>query len=165
MSSAVFRLLTPSLVIALAIGACTGCYATKVWQGDKGDDVAALQPGVTRATAEAVLGAPMRAWTASTNIRYATYEYYAGTPGSSRGFILTIFSFGVIEIGYALNLVQYPDPGPMGRWMMVWDRVVLAYDQRDVILGIFDEFDDLPPDGRSGQHKWKPVQTVFGELR
>jgi len=153
------------MVIALAIGACTGCYATKVWQGDKGDDVAALQPSATRANAEAVLGAPMRSWTSPTNIRYATYEYYAGIPGSSSGFFFAIFSFGGTEIGYALNLLQYPDPGPMGRMMMVWDRVVLAYDHRDVILGIFDEFDDLPSDGRSGQHKWRPVHTVFGELR
>ena len=39
----------------------------------------------------------------------------------------------------------------------VTDRIVTSYDDRAVVLGVFDEFDELPPDGRSGPRLWKRV--------
>ena len=157
------RHLAPCLVIGITVFASMGCYATKVWKGDKGVDVTTLQPSTTRANAETILGSPVRSWTSPTSIRYATYEYYAGTPPNPWGGVLWVLldigSLGVIEIGYALNMVHYPEP-----WdPMIWDRVVLSYGDHDAILGIFDEFDDLPLDGRSGQRKWGPEHTVSGK--
>jgi hypothetical protein len=155
----VLRFLAHWLLVFITIFSLMGCYAIQIWKGDKRVDITALQPGVTRANAEAILGSPVRSWTSPTNIRYATYEYYAGTPPNPRMGVTWVFldigSLGVIEIMYALGLVPFP-----ASWDgMTWDRKVLSCDDR-VVLGIFDEFDELPLDGRSGQHKWGPDSTV-----
>jgi hypothetical protein len=34
-------------------------------------------------------------------------------------------------------------------------QVLVSYDDQDVILGVFDEFDELPNDGRSGPRQWR----------
>lgn len=115
------------LLILIMVSSSTGCYPMKLAKGDKGVDVTSIQPGVTRMKAETALGPPMRRWV-STSIRHATYEY-------------------------KLGLVPYHLP--IGD-QYIRDRIVLSYDDRDVILGIFNEFDDLPPNGRSGPHRWGP---------
>jgi hypothetical protein len=150
----VLRFLAHWLLVFITIFSLMGCYAIQVWKGDKRVDITALQPGVTRANAEAILGSPVRSWTSPTSIRYATYEYYAGTPPNRWS------DLGFLDIGkwrhrdcVALGLVPASWDG------MTWDRKVLSCDDR-VVLGIFDEFDELPLDGRSGQHKWGPDSTV-----
>ena len=50
----------------------------------------------------------------------------------------------------AFGLGRNPLPNIYG----IRDRIVLSYDNRDVTRGIFDEFDELPPDGQSGPRRW-----------
>jgi hypothetical protein len=120
--------------------------------GEKGADVTAIQPGVTRAKAEAILGQPVREWIAPTGIRYTIYSYDAGRP--PRMFFAVAYLFldlstvGISELMIASNEEKPPALDH------ITDRVVLSYDARDVILGLFDEFDTLPPDGRSSPRRW-----------
>ena len=120
-----------SWLILIVVSSSTGCYSMELAKGDRGVDVTSIQPGVTRMKAETALGHPVQSWV-STGIRYATYEYH-------------------------LDLV------PWNRRRgdrSIRDRIVLSYDDRAVILGIFDEFDELPPDGRSGIRRWESAFTV-----
>jgi hypothetical protein len=131
----------------------TGCFAVKLAKGEKGTDVTGIQPGVTQANAEAILGHPVRKWTSSTGIRYTTYYYDAGLPpnmpDAAAAVIVDLITVGIFELVVAIN-----EPKP---WILDHhtDVVVISYDNRAVVLGIFDEFDELPPDGRSGSRRWK----------
>ncbi len=121
------------LLVFLMVFSLTGCYPTKAAKEEKQVDVIAIQPGVARANAEGALGTPVRSWTSPSGIRYATYEYQLANP--------------------ALGLGPYLSK-------LIRDRIILSYDDRDIILGIFNEFDELPLDGRSGQRKWGPEGMV-----
>lgn len=146
-------LFLPALVVLLMVSFSTGCFAVKLAKGEKGADVTGIQPGVTRANAEAILGPPVRKWTSSTGIRYTTYYYDAGRPPNMPdavgAVIMDLITAGIFEFVVAVN-----EPKP---WILdhITDRIVTSYDDRAVVLGIFDEFDELPPDGRSGPRRWK----------
>jgi len=145
-------LFLPALVVLLMMSFSTGCVAVKLAKGDKGTDVTGIQPGVTRANAEAILGPPVREWTSSTGIRYTTYHYDAGLPpnmpDAAAAGILDLITVGIFEFVVAINA----KPGILDHHT---DVVVISNDDRAVVLGIFDEFDELPPDGRSGPRRWK----------
>jgi len=145
-------LILPALVVLLMVSFSTGCLAVKMAKGEKGADVTAIQPGVTRATAEAILGPLVREWTSSSGIRYRTYSYDAGRPPNMTeavaAVILDLVFFCMFELQAAIN----GEPPPFDH---LTDRIVTSYDDRAVVLGIFDEFDELPPDGRSGPRRWK----------
>ncbi|MEO6308247.1 MAG: hypothetical protein ABIO96_06940 [Nitrospiraceae bacterium] len=131
----------------------TGCFAVKLAKGEKGVNVTGIQPGVTRANAEAILRPPVREWTSSTGILYTTYYYDAGRPSNmpeaAAVAIVDVISVGMFELVVAIN-EQQP-------WTLdhITERIVISYNDRAVVLGIFDEFDELPPDGRSGFRRWK----------
>jgi hypothetical protein len=145
-------LILPALVVLLMMSFSTGCFAVKLAKGENGTDVTGIQPGVTRANAEAILGPPVREWTSSTGIRYTTYYYDAGRPpnmpDAAAAGILDLITVGIFEFVVAINAKP---------WILDHhtDVVVISYDNRDVVLGIFDEFDELPPDGRSGPRRWE----------
>lgn len=131
-----------SLVLILATPACS---AVDIARGESGLDVSGIQPGITRAEVENLLGTPQRTWVSEQGIRYATYEFDAGVAGEGAG-------------GAAAAI--FMDVATVGVWELFWPsmkkdqprttgRVVISYDDRDVVLGLFDEFDELPPDGRS----------------
>lgn len=144
------------LLILLLVCSLSGCYAMKLAKGEKGINVTILQPGVTRAKAETILGHPVRSW-ASAGIRYATYEYYAGTPPRPSDAVAIVFldllTLGMPEI---MDGLGRPLPNIYG----IRGRMVLSYDNRDVTRGIFDEFVELPPDGQSGPRRWGSESTV-----
>lgn len=149
------RLHLALLIMALAC-TWTGCTAVRLATGGGGAAVAPIQPGTARAAAEGILGSPVREWTSPTGIRYATYQYDAGWPPDVPEAIavafLDLISLGLIE--YA----ERRDGNPSIRRAAARRtsaRVVVSYDHRDMILGIFDEFAELPPDGRSGRRKWR----------
>jgi hypothetical protein len=139
-------------VVLLLVSFLTGCFAVKLVKGEKGADVTGIQPGVTRANAEAILGPPVRKWTSSTGIRYTTYYYDAGLPpnmaDAAGAVLMDLMTVGIFELVVAIN--KKP-------WILdhIVDGVVISYDNRDVVLGILDEFDELPPDGRSGPRRWE----------
>ena len=146
-------LILPALAILLMVSFSTGCFAVKLAKGEKGADVTAIQPGVTRANAEPILGPPVREWTSSSRIRYTTYYYDAGRPPNMPDAvgvgILDLVTVGIFEFVVAINEATRPLDH------ITYGRIVISYDNRDVVLGIFDEFDELPPDGRSGPRRWK----------
>lgn len=146
-------LFLPALVALLLVPFSTGCFAVKFATGEKGIDVTGIQPGVTRANAEAILSPPVREWTSSTGIRYTTYSYDAGRPPNMPEAVAAVI-MDVISVGIFELIVAIKEPKP---WTLdhITGRVVISYDDRAVVLGIFDEFDELPPDGRSGPQRWK----------
>ena len=150
-------LILPALVVLLMVFFSTGCFAVKLAKGEKGADVTAIQPGVTRANAEAILGPPVREWTSSSRIRYTTYYYDAGRPPNMSDAvavgILDLVTVGIFEFVVAINEATQPLDH------ITYGRIVISYDNRDVVLGIFDEFDELPPDGRSGPRRWKRASS------
>ena len=143
------RVLGCVLALILSAGGA-GCAVVRVARGEPGVDVRSVQPGVARTEAEAILGPPLRQWVSATGIRYCTYEYDAGRPpsvGEAVGWvILDVVMFGIFE----LVALWMPPEKVFGKNSSA--RLVLSYDERDVVLGVFNEFDELPPDGRSEPH-------------
>jgi len=132
----------------------TGCVATQLAVGEKGADLAAIQPGVTRANAETLLGTSVKEWVSATGIRYASYNYDAGHPPRIFEAVLFLTGGPMVELVY---LARYFS-GTMKEdqfFQHIMARIVIAYDDRDVVLGLFDEFDPLPPDSRSDPRRWE----------
>ena len=126
---------------------CAGCTAVQLAAGDKGSDVTKIQPGITRPEAEAVLGSAIKEWKSPTGVIYRTYQYDGGRPTNMSDAIavglLDVMTLGIVEAVIAMG----PDTMEKKR---TTSRVVISYDDHDVIIGVFDEFDELPADGRSG---------------
>jgi hypothetical protein len=122
--------------------------AVQLAVGEKGVDLTKIQPGVTRANAETLLGPAVKEWVSPTGIRYATYNFDAGRPPRIVQAVLFLTGGPMPELVY---LVRYfsgtINDAPFFERIM--DRIVIAFDDRDVVLGLFNEFDPLPPDGRS----------------
>src|SRR5690348_8938400 len=68
------------LLAFAAAQACAGCGAITLARGTPGIDVSEIQPGVTRAQAEAVLDKPQKDWMSREGVHYFTYEYDTGRP-------------------------------------------------------------------------------------
>jgi hypothetical protein len=141
-----------ALITALAM--LTGCVVVRSWRGEKGADVSQVQPGAKRAVAETALGLPLEEWVSQAGIRYALYEYNAGIPphpgDAVTAALLDVVTFGIFEFITYKN-TGWRHPGEYDRRRA---KIVIAYDARAVILGIFGEADELPPDGRSGPYQW-----------
>lgn len=147
-----------ALIAALA-STFTGCTVAQLAGSDQGTDLTAIQPGITRAQAEAVLGTALKEWKSAPGVIYRMYQYDAGRPpliGDAVAFgIMDVISLGAIEAFAAYgNLTD--DPHSLKKYMdarRTTARVVISYDERDIVLGVFDEFEELPADGRSGPRK------------
>jgi hypothetical protein len=146
------------LIAAFAM--LTGCVVVRSLRGEKGPDFSQLQPGVKRAVVEAALGQPLNEWVSPTDVRYALYDYNAGIPShpgdAATAALLDVVTFGIFEI------ITYKNSGwrHPGEYDRRRPKVVIAYDARDVILGIFDEGAELPEDGRSGLYRWPRVSRL-----
>jgi hypothetical protein len=144
-----------ALIAALAM--LTGCVVVRSLRGEKGADVSQVQPGAKRAVAETVLGRPLEEWVSQTGVRYALYEYNAGIPShpedAATAALLDVVTFGIFEVITYKN-TGWRHPGEYDRRRA---KIVIAYDARTLILGIFGEADELPPDGRSGPYRWPRV--------
>ena len=93
-------LILSALVVLLML--TTGCFAMKLAQGGKGTDVISIQPGVSRANAEAILGLPVREWTLPTGIRCAVSHHDAGLPpnlpGAKAAALMGVLTLGMLEL-------------------------------------------------------------------
>lgn len=138
------KTLRHALLLILVLVTTPGCTAVMFAVGEKGVDLARLQPGATRAEVEALLGTSLRQWDTPMGVRHALYQYDAGRPPSAKwaaaSVALNLVSMGLLEILVALH--SSPEPHVMG-------RLVVSYDSADVVLGVHDEFEALPADGRS----------------
>jgi hypothetical protein len=147
-----------ALVAALAV--LTGCVVVRSLRGEKGPDFSAIQPGVKRSVVETALGQPLDEGVSSTSVRYAVYEYNAGIPShpgdAGVATLLDVVTLGIFEI------ITYKNHGwrHPGEYDRRKPKIVITYDSRDVILGIFDEGAELPEDGRSGPYRWPRVSSL-----
>ncbi|MBI1735334.1 MAG: hypothetical protein HYR51_09175 [Candidatus Rokubacteria bacterium] len=135
-------------ILALA-AAASGCTVITVAKGGGGVDLAPIQPGVSRSAAEAVVGAPVTQWTSPAGVRFATYEYDAGSvpkPVDAAAFaLMDVITFGMWELVDVVNGGQITKAV---RRQRTTGRVVISYDGDDTVLGVFGELDELPVDGR-----------------
>src|SRR5262245_22096340 len=117
----------------------TGCVVVRSGLGEPGVDAGAVQPGARRADVEALLGPPRNEWVSPTGVRCAQYEHNAGIPphygDAMTAAILDVVTFGVFEL-IAYERTQGRHPGEYDRRR---PKVVVTYDDRDVVLGIFGE--------------------------
>ena len=129
------------LVAALLAVLGTGCSAVELAKGRPHVDSSSLAPGVPRADVEARLGAPKRSWVSAEGVRYSLYAFDTGVLPNPveayRALILDIYYLGLPEL---LGTPKYNADT---------FRVVVSYDANDVALGLFDEHETLPTDGRS----------------
>ena len=148
--------LTATVVMVVLVGS-SGCTVVRLARGgDGGATVRPIQPGVPRTTAEAVLPAPVREWT-SAGVRFAVYEFDAGCPprrgDAGAAAFMNLISLGLWEVYMGLPRLWGHDP--LACRAHATGRVILSYDDRDTVVGIFDEFAELPADGRSGPRTWR----------
>ncbi len=144
-----------SIIIIVIV--LTGCTVADYAAGEKGVDVSNVQPGITRAEVEAVLGEPVRSWTSSTGVFYCTYEYDSGRPPIpsevAAHLFMDIATLGFWELIWPSIKQEtpkgYDEPYDYDDKYRTTDTVLISYDNQDIIIGVFGEFDELPPDGRS----------------
>ena len=141
------------LSIIIIVVVLTGCSVVDYAAGEKGVNVSTVQPGITRAEVEAVLGEPVRSWTSPTGVFYCTYEYDSGRPPipSEAGacLFMDIITLGLWEAFWPA-IKKDISFNEIGRTTAT---VLVSYDHQDIILGVFGEFDELPLDGRSPMKK------------
>jgi len=145
-----------SCCVAVMLGlALSGCVAAKVAGGKDGADMSAITIGSARADVEARLGEPIRHWRGDSVVSYAVYEFDKGVPARP-GRAAAVVAVDVLLLG--LLEVMFVDAkdeqiyGPSVR-----ARVLVSYDKKARVIGLFNEFDKLPPDGRS--HRRPAVLT------
>lgn len=130
------------------------CSAVELAEGKKGIDVSPFRPGASRVEVETIVGSAIREWVSEEGIRFALYEFDKGIPGSGAGaaamVLMDIAMLGVWEL-FWLGVEDEAKHGPH-----VMGRVLVSYDRNDIVLGLFNEFDKLPSDGRS-----KTIPTVL----
>ncbi len=140
--------LRTGLLVGLIAGLAAGCSVADSMSGEPGVDVSLVTPGATRATVESKLGSPVRSWVSEHGVGYSLYQFDIGVPPNAWT--------------TAANVVM--DIATVGFWEVAWEteehlkqsdrksgRVVVSFDEKGVVLGLFDEFDVLPDDGRSDQ--------------
>ena len=124
----------------------SACAVVDTATGEKGEDTRSIRPGIMQVQVEAVLGTAVKEWISKDGIRYSVYEFDAGKPaaGDTAAAVAAadVLTMGIFELVLAL-----PDSGPVVDRHT--SRVVVSFDKDNTVLGLFDEFDELPPDGRS----------------
>jgi hypothetical protein len=139
--------LRTGLLVGLIAG-LAGCSVADSMSGEPGVDVSLVTPGATHATVESKLGSPVRSWVSEHGVGYSLYQFDIGVPPNAWT--------------TAANVVM--DIATAGFWEVAWEteehlkqsdrksgRVLVSFDEKGVVLGLFDEFDVLPADGRSDQ--------------
>ena len=136
------------LLVGLVAGLVAGCSVADSVNGVPGVDTSTIAPGVMRTEVESRLGAPVRSWVSEHGVRYSLYQFSIGVPPNGAAtaamVIMDVATAGIWEIFWAANEDLRQADRKSG-------RVVVSFDDKDVVLGLFDEFDMLPTDGRSDQ--------------
>ena len=151
------------LIAVFLLATLAACSANRYLTGLDIPNLAALQPGISKKEAEVILGKPERTWITDLGIEYDVYATYVGSkprPGAAAALVLMdVGTVGVLETVPAVMEKKceesYPEHGklyyecvtPIYGMKMV--NVLVSYDKNNVVLGLFNEFDQLPLDGRS----------------
>ena len=136
-----------ALIVVLFI--FTGCTVVMLASGRKGKDVTGVKLGTARAEVEAVLGTPVREWRSAKGVFYCAYKYDCGCeprPGDALACLfLDVATVFVSEAVMWAELKQNKYPRD-------YNRILIAYNSNNRIIGIFEEFEALPPDGCSTKY-------------
>jgi len=140
------------LVPVVLAGVGAGCSVAEMARDVAGIDTSPIAPGVGRGEVEARLGAPAKSWVSEHGVSYALYAFDIGIPPNSAAAAATLFmdvaTAGLWELFWALDEdlrrgIEETDRQRETGWVLV------SYDDQDVVLGLFDQYDALPADGRS----------------
>jgi hypothetical protein len=138
-----------TLCLFCAILFQTGCMAASAIKGKQGLDVSGIKAGMRQAEVERILGPATREWATSSGTWYRVYVYDGGAPPSlgdaAAHIFMDIATACIWELAWAIS----PDFIPSVR---ISEKIALAYDGQDILVGVFDHFSDfdmLPPDGRA----------------
>lgn len=160
-------------IAVLLVAALSGCAVARLATGVDAPDRSALRPGISKTEAEVLLGEPQRSWKTDRGIEYAVYRIYIGAkpqPGlAALTFIIDVGLAGMMEIFAAMAESRCKDLHPeedlkyqecVGRFYESEPvNLLVSYDAQGTVLGLFNEFDELPPDGRSS----KRPSSLLGE--
>jgi hypothetical protein len=126
---------------------------------EKGVDASAVQPGASRAQAEAILGNAVKEWRSASGVRCGIYHYEAGRRADwDRAYGRAIINLATLGFADLFELIpnhpqfKFYEANRKRRTVV---PIVVSFDVKEMILGIFDEFDELPPDGRSVPRNWQ----------
>jgi hypothetical protein len=136
------------LMLFLAVAGVSGCTVHQALQGEPGQDLTTLRPGMTRSQLEAIVGKSDREWTTSEGVRYRLYRYDAGIPPSAdqagANVLMDVLSVGLFELFVLADPALQP-----GHELQ---DLAVSYDRNDVVIGIFRKVvtsTALPADGRN----------------
>jgi hypothetical protein len=136
------------LLIALAVAGSYGCSTVYMATGDSGVDVTSVVAGASAVSVRNALGEPVREWRNDRDILFRLYEFDGGRAGHP-GYALVSGLFSVASLGLweilMTKVIENEKRTGIARTRI---RMVVAYDRDDSVLGVFEEFDELPADGR-----------------
>jgi hypothetical protein len=124
-----------------------GCTVRSALKDRKGVDISGIKTGVSKVEVEDILGPPEREWLTSSGICYRVYVHDLGVRGDEIAglALMDVLTFGAWEI---FNVYEPYPPKRNSKKMAV------SYDFQDMVVGIFDiyeDFDELPIDGKSSK--------------
>lgn len=137
--------LVSGALLALWLGGCSSAY---MLTGSPGTNTASIGPGTTSQVVESTLGKQQKEWRNGHGVIFRLYEFSGGRP-SYPGYALlmgvaAVGTLGVLEV-VGSNAVD--NDKRHGR-DTIPVRMIVSFDQSDIVLGVFEEFDYLPADGR-----------------
>ena len=138
------------MLLAGGLGGCSAIY----YLGEEGTNLTDIKADATVSQVDAKLGPPIREWKNERAVTFRLYSYDAGTPAdypkSLTMGLIGLGTMGVTELLFALE-----KPTPHNRLnafyrprVRLWARMIVAFDANGVMIGLFQEFDYLPPAGR-----------------
>lgn len=125
-----------------------GCSSAYMLAGAPGTDTASIRPGTTSQAVESILGKQQKEWRNRNGVTFRLYEFSGGRP-SYPGYALVagVAAVGTLGVLEAVMSNAADNDQRLGR-DIIPVRMIVSYDQSDVVLGVFEEFDYLPGDGR-----------------
>lgn len=146
----------PRLIRALAfvgLALLGGCSVTAALETEPGVDISSIAPGTTREHVEAIVGTPVKEWTALSNVHYCVYRYYGGKQPShinaTGRVFMDIATLGIGELVYLADAESAKRDREEGK---TYPLLAVSYDAQNIVIGVFPEFTQftaLPPDGRA----------------
>jgi hypothetical protein len=134
-----------------------GCSVTAALETEPGVDISSIAPGATREHVEAIVGKPVKEWTALSGVHYCVYRYYGGKQPShinaSGRALLDIATLGILELVYLADAETGKRDREEGK---IFPLMAVSYDSQNIVIGAFPEFTQftvLPPDGRAPAHE------------
>jgi hypothetical protein len=139
--------------LAFCLALLGGCMVTAALETEPGVDISSIAPGAAREQVEAIVGKPVKEWTALSGVHYCVYRYYGGKQPShinaTGRVFLDIATLGIGELIYLADAESAKRDREEGKIFLL---LAVSYDSQNIVIGAFPEFTQftvLPPDGRA----------------